>query len=117
MTTGTTGAGGDSSGGGGAGGDGTGGAGGGIGNCNEVVAANIALSTALGCTDNSGPLQTFCESLYNMNMCTTEWEALHACLATKSVSDFECDPGMGGVVDPKDGVCATERTAFVACLQ
>jgi hypothetical protein len=83
--------------------------------CAAVGAQQKSRITALGCKDTSGEIQEGCELLYSASVCVPQWEALIRCITPKPNSDFECGAS-DNELDPKTGVCTSERTAFDGCL-
>jgi len=82
--------------------------------CPAVAAKLKALSGAVGCDDSSADIEASCKFLYEAKTCTSEWAGLINCVAPKPSSDFQCDSD--NELEPKAGVCASQKSAFDACL-
>lgn len=80
--------------------------------CAAAAKTNADLAKAVGCNVDD-QFENNCNQLYLRDICLDEWKAVLGCAGDKAKSDFECDAD--NKLQPKDGVCTAERTAFDDC--
>lgn len=81
--------------------------------CAAVAKAKNDAAKALGCNADT-MIENNCNQYYLRDICLDEWKAVTECVGGKSNSDLECDSDNN--LQPKDGVCTAERTAFDDCI-